>query len=452
MPTIIKMPKLSDTMTEGKLLRWNKKVGDPVEMGEILAEVETDKATMEMEAFDDGVVHQIHCQEGDKVPVGAKMMTLLAEGEDASAASSADGEAAEAAVDKDRGADATQPKTGETTKTGADSGAQAEQKSPAAGARPGAGELPAVPHERILKASPLAKKLAARHKIRLERVEGSGPGGRIVRADIERVRQQGPDFRSDDGPAAAAGGPAPSASPSIRPKVNEGDETIELSSMRKIIAERLLASKQQLPHFYLRREVDAGALMSLREQINVSEGAREGGNKYSVNDFILRAVVGAAEAVPAANAAWNGDSIVQFAKVGLAVAISVPEGLVTPVIPDAGAKSLLEISKAVKDLAGRAKDKKLKPAEFDGGTITVSNLGAWGVDHFDAIINPPQAVIVSVGGISKKPVVNAQGEIVVGQRMWLGLSADHRVVDGAVAAELLAEIAKRVEQPALMLV
>ena len=241
------------------------------------------------------------------------------------------------------------------------------------------------------------------------------------------------------------------ATPAIRPRVGEGDEVQALSTMRRIIAERLVASKLQLPHFYLRLEVNAGPLMSLRKQLNESEAKRTGGRKYTVNDLVLKAVVSALQAVPAANASWNGDSIVRFRHVGLAVAISVDDGLVTPVIKQAETKSLPEISDAVKDLAVRARDRKLRPDEFDGGTITVSNLGAWGIDHFDAIINPPQAAIVSVGAIKDQAVVE-QGQVTVGKRMWLGMSCDHRVVDGAVGAAFLGEVAKRIEQPALMLV
>jgi pyruvate dehydrogenase E2 component (dihydrolipoamide acetyltransferase) len=298
----------------------------------------------------------------------------------------------------------------------------------------------AVPGARV-KASPLARKIATEKGINLATLTGTGPGGRIVAADVENARPI-----AASGPVAVAGMPAP-----ILPRVGEKDEVLPVSNMRKIIADRLLASKLQLPHFYLRLEVDADPLMALREQVNASEAKREGGNKYTVNDFILKAVVSALQAVPAVNASWNGDSIVRYASIGLSVAISVEDGLVTPVIKQAEAKSLIEISRAVKDLAVRARDKKLKPDEFDGGTITVSNLGAWGIDHFDAIINPPQASILSVGAIKEQPVVK-NGQLAIGRRMWLGLSCDHRVVDGAVAAEFLAAIAQRVEQPALMLV
>lgn len=239
------------------------------------------------------------------------------------------------------------------------------------------------------------------------------------------------------------------AAQAIIPLAKDGDEIVQLNSMRKIIASRLLTSKTTIPHFYLHLEVDAAPLMALRQQVN-AQAEKTHGNKYSVNDFILKAVINATEAVPAVNASFAGDHIVKFRHVGLSVAIAVEDGLVTPVIKQAETKSLLAISRAVKDFAVRAKDKKLKPDEFDGGTITVSNLGAWGIESFDAIVNPPQAVILSVGAALEKPVVK-DGQIVPGLRMNLGVSCDHRVVDGAIAAQFLAEIKKLIEQPALML-
>ena len=422
MPIVIKMPKLSDTMTEGTLLKWKIRKGDKVEMGEIIAEVETDKATMEMEAFDDGIVQDVFVAEGSKVPVGAKMAVLLAPGETPS-----EGGVADEAPAAPAPAAATPP------------AAAPAAAAPAAVAAP----APAAARGRV-KASPLARKLAAGKGVDLATLAGTGPGGRVVAADIVKA------------PAAGSGAPAPAAgaavaAPAIRPRVGEGDEVQTLSTMRRIIADRLVASKLQLPHFYLRLEVNAGPLMSLRKQLNESEAKRTGGRKYTVNDLVLKAVVSALQAVPAVNASWNGDSIVRFRHVGLAVAISVDDGLVTPVIKEAEKKSLPEISDAVKGLAVRARDRKLRPDEFDGGTITVSNLGAWGIDHFDAIINPPQAAIVSVGAIKDQAVVE-QGQVTVGKRVWLGMSCDHRVVDGAVGAAFLGEVAKRIEQPALMLV
>ncbi|WP_226895343.1 dihydrolipoamide acetyltransferase family protein [Luteolibacter marinus] len=425
------MPKLSDTMTEGTLIKWHKKVGDSVEIGDILAEVETDKATMEMEAFDEGTITEILVAEGDKAAIGSILAVLDGDGSDAAAAPAAP----------------AKPQEPEAAKTAAPAQAAAPAPVSAAGG------------ERI-KASPLARKIAAEKGVDLGSLTGSGPAGRIVRADVEGASGK-PATKSADASAAsglaaaakarststAAPAPAPAA---ILPTAKEGDERVELSSMRKVIASRLLASKQTIPHFYLHLEVDAGPLMALRKQVN-AQAEKTHGNKYSVNDFVLKAVINASVAVPAVNASFAGDHIVNFQHIGLSVAIAVEDGLVTPVIQQAETKSVMQISKEVKDLAARAKNKKLKPSEFDGGTITVSNLGAWGIESFDAIVNPPQAVIVSVGAAIEKPVVK-NGQIVPGLRMNLGVSCDHRVVDGAVAAAFLAEVKKLIEEPALMLV
>lgn len=432
----IEMPKLSDTMTEGTLIKWHKQVGDAVEIGDILAEVETDKATMEMEAFDEGTITEIRIQEGEKAEIGGILAVL--DGDD-SGESPAPAQAA--------------PSSSEPA------------SAPVAAEETSSAPAPAAPQSADgsrIKASPLARKIAAELGVDVSGLSGTGPAGRIVAADVEKASSGGAKSSTQASAAAglaaaakskSSGVAAPASAPAasaIQPVAKEGDERIELSSMRKVIASRLLTSKQTIPHFYLHVEVDAGPLMTLRKQVN-EQSEKTHGNKYSVNDFILKATINAAEAVPAINASFAGDHIVQFKHVGLSVAIAVEDGLVTPVIKEAESKSLLAISRAVKDFAGRAKEKKLKPNEFDGGTITVSNLGAWGIDSFDAIVNPPQAAILSVGGAIKKPVVDKNGELAVGLRMNIGLSADHRVVDGAVAATFLAEVKKLIENPALML-
>jgi pyruvate dehydrogenase E2 component (dihydrolipoamide acetyltransferase) len=424
----IEMPKLSDTMTEGTVVKWLKKPGDVVEIGDVLAEIETDKATMEMESFDDGTLGEILIQDGEKALVGATLAILNEKGAGNGAAA-----APPVAADKAEGADAPQAAKQAATAV-----------KPAAASAPPA---PAAAGDRI-KASPLARKVAAANGVDLATVHGSGPGGRIVKADVEAA---GKGAGKPAAPAAAkpAAAPAPAAK-ALLPTVSGEDQVIPLSSMRRIIAERLLTSKTTIPHFYLHVEVDAAPLMALRQQIN-AQAEQTHGNKYSVNDFILKAAIQAATAVPAVNASFNGDSIVQFGNVGMSVAIAVEDGLVTPVIKQAQTKSLLQISREVKDFAVRAKDKKLKPSEFDGGTITVSNLGAFGIESFDAIVNPPQAAILSVGAVVEKPVVKG-GQIVPGMRMNLGLSCDHRVVDGAVGAKYLAELKKLLESPALMLI
>ena len=441
MPKLIKMPKLSDTMTEGTLAKWHIKPGDTVDMGKHVADVETDKATMEMQAFDAGVVHKLVTPEGGKVPLGGVVAVLLAPGEeppadlDALISSSAEPapKKAEAPAEKPaQGAASPSAKKGAFTGTLPPSGPAPKKRvaEMANGVR--------------VKASPLARKIATERGVDLTRLQGTGPGGRIVRADVESAPTGG-------GSSAGAAPAAAKAAPSIRPVAGPDDQRIPLSGMRNIIAERLLASKTQIPHFYLQIEVDAAPLMAFRKHIN-DAAEKTGGVKFTVNDFILKAVVRSAVAVPAVNASFDGDAIVQFKHVNLSVAIAVPDGLVTPVIREAETKTLQQISAGVKDLAGRAKNKKLSPDEFAGGTITVSNLGAYGIDQFSAIINPPQAAIISVGSIRNVPVVNEKGAIVAGQRMWIGLSGDHRVVDGAVAATYLAELRKLVENPALMVV
>lgn len=432
----IEMPKLSDTMTEGTLIKWHKKVGDSVEIGDILAEVETDKATMEMEAFDEGTITEILIQEGDKAAIGSVLAVL--DGDDAAPATPA---AAPAAAPTPAAAPAATTATPATPVT-----ANAED-----GAR--------------IKSSPLARKVASELGVDISSLSGSGPGGRIVRADVVSAGSSAPAKSTQANAAAALAAAAkarstapaataqaaPAAAPqALLPTAKEGDSRIELSSMRKVIASRLLTSKQTIPHFYLHVEADAAPLMALRKQIN-AQAELTHGNKYSVNDFVLKAVINATVAVPAVNASFAGDHIVSFKHVGLAVAIAVEDGLVTPVIQQAETKSVLQISKEVKDMAARAKEKKLKPSEFDGGTVTVSNLGAWGIESFDAIVNPPQALILSVGAAIEKPVVK-NGQVVPGLRINLGVSCDHRVVDGAVAASFLAEVKKLIEQPALMLI
>ena len=428
MPINIEMPKLSDTMTEGTVVRWLKKEGEEVEIGDIIAEIETDKATMEMEAFDEGILSKISVPEGGKAPVGSAIAILLE-----------DGESEEASTPSAESAPAALPNTPPAAAKALESAAATVNKSQTPAPTPTDGGR--------IKASPLAKKIAESEGVDLTAVSGTGPGGRIVKADVVAAPPSSSPAPAPAAPPAPAVAPVPAA---ISPVAEGADQIVELSSMRKIIAERLLTSKISIPHFYLHLEVDAAPLMALRKQINAQSEASHG-NKYSVNDFVVKALINASVTVPEANASFNGDHIVQFAHVGISVAIAVDDGLVTPVVKNAEQKSLLAISKEIKEMAVRARDKKLAPNEFDGGTVTISNLGAWGVESFDAIVNPPQAVILSVGGIIEKPVVK-DGEIVPGLRMNLGVSCDHRVVDGAIGAKFLGEIKRLLENPALMLV
>ena len=418
MAKYIEMPKLADTMTEGTLVKWRVKEGDKITTGDVLAEIETDKATMEMEAFDDGILHKLLVAAGQKVSCGTPIALLLGKNEQPPA-------------------NGALPVVAAKPVTAASVGAPASSGAATAVAHaPGSRAATSTSGSRV-KASPLAKKIAASQGVNLSALRGTGPGGRIIARDVENA------------PAAPAGGG--SSVPIVPPvPAGPGDTVIPLSGMRRIIAERLLSSKTHLPHFYLTIEVDAAPLMKLRAEAN---GAAEasGGQKLTVNDFVLKAVVTAAQKVPAVNASFAGDSIIHYGSVNLSVAVAVEEGLVTPVIRDAQKKSLREISEAVKDLAGRARNKKLKPDEYAGGTITVSNLGAYGIEQFCAIINPPQALILAIGAIVKKPVVGPGDTIVVGQRVSITLSSDHRVVDGAVGANYLAELKKLLESPALML-
>ena len=418
MATIIEMPKLSDTMTEGPLVRWLKKPGDEIEVGMEIAEIETDKATMSMEAFDDGVLHEIYVQAGEKAPLGSKLALLLEEGEEP-------------------------PAPGTEISSESNSTAVSEEAAPSSGAAtPAVAAVPApVADGARVKASPLARKIAADRGVNLAQVQGTGPGGRIVKRDVENAPVGG----SSSAPVAA------SAVAAIRPTFGPDDERIPLTGMRTIIAERLLASKTQIPHFYLNIDVNAAPLLAFRQQVNQASEKSDNANKYTINDFILKAVVQSAVAVPDVNASFDVDAIVRFASVNVSVAVAVDEGLVTPVIRDAQDKSLLEISQSVKDLATRARAKRLTPNEFAGGTLTVSNLGAYGIDSFDAIINPPQAFIIAISSIRKTPVVGANDQIVIGQRMAIGMSCDHRVIDGAIGAQYLAELRRLIESPALML-
>ena len=424
MSITIEMPKLSDTMTEGTLLRWIKKVGDSVEVGDVLAEVETDKATMEMEAFDEGTLSELYVAEGQTVQVGQKLALLTGAGE--------------SAPKPEPSRPAPQP---------------VETKAPSSSASKPAASTTTVeahtttfpdPSTRV-KASPLARKVAAELGVNLQTVTGSGPGGRIVRNDVLSAQETKPT------PPPAALVPTPPQT-TVAPVTQEvADTKVPLSGMRRTIAARLLEAKTTIPHFYLQAEVDAEPLVQLRQQINTANEAA-GLPKFTVNDFILKATAVAAVHVPQANAAFAGDSIVQFGSVHLACAVAIDDGLVTPVIRNAQSKTLNQISAEIKDLATKARSKKLKPEQYQGGTLTVSNLGAYGVEQFFAIINPPQSLIVSVGAILKKPVINSVGAIVPGQRIILALSCDHRVVDGAVGAKFLAELKRLIETPPLMLV
>lgn len=411
---IVTMPKLSDTMVEGTLVKWVKAKGDKVEVGDILAEVETDKATMEMEAFDEGTLSELYVAEGGTIKVGDKIALILAEGETADTAPAAQ---------------STQ--TAEKPKASAPAATTPLALAPRAAAPATTGRT---------KASPLARKIAATRGVNLSSIAGTGPGGRIVKKDVESA------------PAGGGGGVASPATPSIRAAhgIAGEEKIIALTGMRKSIAERLLASKTQIPHFYLSVTMDGGPLMALRKELNAM-AEKDGGQKLTVNDFILLAAARATAEVPKINAAYDGDAIIEYAEVNLAVAVAIEDGLITPVIKKANTLTLREISAQMKELAAKARGKKLKPEEYQGGTITLSSLGGYGIDSFLPIINPPQSFILGIGAIIKQPVVNEQDQLVVGHRLVISGSGDHRVVDGAVAAEYLNALRRLVEKPALLL-
>ncbi|MEM1158409.1 MAG: dihydrolipoamide acetyltransferase family protein [Verrucomicrobiota bacterium] len=412
MAEIIEMPKLSDTMTEGTLGEWLKNEGDTIESGDIIARVETDKATMDLEVFETGILLKCAVQEGDTVPTGAAVAVIGEEGEEV---------------------DAAALKTSTVTAPAAAESPEEVEEQPAVE------ELAPVPTTTggRVKASPLAKKIAADQGIVLSGITGSGPGGRIVKKDVL---------------AAGAGAGGGSSSWGVYPAAPVAAEgAVKLSNMRKTIAKRLVQSKQENPHFYVEVEVDAAPMVELRGSLNAEFGESHG-IKFSFNDFVMKAAANAVRDVPAVNASFQGDTIVQYGNVQLAFGVAIPDGLITPVIPEAQNKTLRAISQEANQLIKKAKEGKLTPAEYTGGTLTISNLGGpFGVDRFSAIINPPQAAILAVGNIVRKPVVNAHDEIEVGQRMSLTLSADHRVIDGAVAALYLKAIRKYIETPALLL-
>ena len=411
---LVTMPKLSDTMVEGTLVKWVKTKGDKVEVGDILAEVETDKATMEMEAFDEGILSELYVAEGGMIKVGDKIALILADGETADTAPAAQS-----------------TPTAEKPKASAPAATTPLAPAPRAAAPATTGRT---------KASPLARKIAATRGVNLSSIAGTGPGGRIVKKDVENA------------PTGGGGGVASPAKPAIRAAhgIAGEEKIIALTGMRKTIAERLLASKTQIPHFYLSVTMDGGPLMALRKELNAM-AEKDGGQKLTVNDFILLAAARAAAEVPKINAAYDGDAIIEYAEVNLAVAVAVEDGLITPVIKKANTLSLREISAQMKELAAKARGKKLKPEEYQGGTITLSSLGGFGIDSFLPIINPPQSFILGIGAIIKQPVVNEQDQIVVGHRLVISGSGDHRVVDGAVAAEYMNALRRLVEKPALLL-
>ena len=409
MPINILMPALSPTMTEGNLAKWLKNEGDSVEAGEAIAEIETDKATMEVEAVDEGVLGRIVVPEGSEgVAVNAVIGVLLAEGEDA------------AAIEHT-------PPAAETPEPTSEAAKQPASEPPPA---------PEAQRDRIA-ASPLARRMAAQAGLDLAAISGSGTGGRIVKADIEAALVAG----------LAAPEPVPAMPPAVAAPAAVPDETVRLSTMRRVIAERMTEAKATVPHFYLTADCEVDELLKVRSEIN----RRVEPKKISVNDIVIRACALALREIPAANVSWAGEgSMTRHGTVDISVAVAIPGGLVTPIVRNADAKGLVEIAEEMKELAARARDGKLTPEEYQGGSFSISNLGMYGVKSFDAVINPPQACILAVGAAEPRPVIR-DGAIVPATVMSCTLSVDHRVVDGAIGAELLGAIKRNIEYPPAML-
>jgi pyruvate dehydrogenase E2 component (dihydrolipoamide acetyltransferase) len=437
MPIELKMPALSPTMEEGTLAKWLVKEGDDVKSGDILAEIETDKATMEFEAVDEGKIAKILIPEGtDGVKVGAPIAILAGEGEEASAA------APKADTPPPAPPKAAAPPKPDATPKAAEPPRAAVETPPA----PSAPAAPAKSDGDRVKASPLARRLAQAQNIDLSSIQGSGPGGRIVRADID----------SAAGKAPAAGAPAASAAPApaghlVTPGVIEQaipHEAIKLSNVRKTIARRLTESKQQVPHIYLTVDINLDALLKLRGELN--KGLEGRGVKLSVNDLMIKALAQALIEVPECNVAFAGDQLLKYSRADISVAVSIPAGLITPIIVGADAKSVSAISTEMKDLASRAKEGKLKPEEYQGGTASLSNMGMFGIKNFEAVINPPQGMILAIGAGEKRPYV-VNDSLQIASVMSATGSFDHRAIDGADGAKLMAAFKHLVENPLGML-
>ena len=440
MATLIEMPKLSDTMTVGTLVNWLKKEGDPVANGDMIAEVETDKATMEVECFEDGVLIKQYCKEGEEVPVGGAIAAIGEAGEAAPAVEAA-------AENTSSEASTPEPAQPETTSAPTEPVVEAPISAPAEAVLTAS----STSGDRV-KASPLARKIAESKGIDLSQIKGSGPNGRIVKADLEAIKEAvSNSLQASEAKAPASTSPA-TAIESV-PTLEALD--IPVSNMRKSIAGALVASKTQAPHFYLQIEVDGAPLTNLRKELNqrLADLPKEhGGIKFSVNDLTLKASAEAIKRVPAINRSWEGNTIKQHPNVDLAFGVAIDDGLVTPVIRAAENKSLRQVSNEAKSLIKKAREKKLAPNEMSGSTFTVTNLGMFGISDFYGIINPNNAAILSIGATIKRPIVNDKDEIVIGQTMKIGLSGDHRVIDGAVGAQYLLALKEILETPSLMLV
>jgi pyruvate dehydrogenase E2 component (dihydrolipoamide acetyltransferase) len=425
MITRVVLAKLSPTMEEGTIVKWSKKEGDAIKVGDVLAEIETDKANMEMEALGSGVLRKILVQAGGKAPIGSLIGVIADPNEDISAMLAEAAKAAPAASPQPAPAAAAPAPA-------APAPAPAPPPTPTLAAVP----APAAAPGGRVKSSPLARAIAAQKNVPLTLVAGSGPGGRIIKRDVEGYIAS---------PRPAAGAPAAARPAAPVPAVPAGT-AIPVSNIRRVIAKRLSESAFTAPHFYVTVEIDMDAAVSLRDQLIRAEEI-----KLSYNDLVVKACAKALTRFPTVNASWTGETIQTHAEVHVGIAVSIPDGLITPVVRNADRKHVVEIAHEIKDLAARARDRKLKPEEFTGSTFTISNLGMFDVTEFTAIINPPESCILAVGAVRKQPVVK-NDQLAVGHRMKVTLSSDHRVVDGALAAQFLAEVRRLLESPVSLLV
>jgi len=462
MPEVI-MPKMGDAMEEGTLLKWLKSEGDDVSEGDPIAEIETDKVTLELEAEDSGTLAQLIASEGDEVPVGGAIAFIAGEGEDVPERGGQSESGGEAEAEEEEGGDGEAGGGAQATATETeeeepeDGGAQAE--APSGNGAGGNGQF---------RASPIVRRLARENDLDLSKIDGSGPAGRIVERDVKAAMERG-DAKADGGGGAdgQADGQADVAAPEQpsegqaqmqgfqparlpEPTEAEGTQLVEPTRMMKVIGERMTEAKQHVPHFYATVEVDMNNAMALRKQLNAQ--LEEEGIKLSVNDFVMKACATALRNHPNLNAIYTTRGVELHQKVDMAMAVALDQGLITPVIRDAGSKGLAQISRESKDLATRAREGGLKPEEYQGGTFTVSNMGMFGIESFTAIINPPQAAIIAVSSIVKRPTFDENGEVVPASMMKLTLSADHRIANGRDGAMYMAEVQKVLENPVLLMV
>ena len=436
------MPKMGDAMEEGTILKWLKSEGDEVQEGDPIAEIETDKASMEIEAEDSGTLAQLIASEGDDVPVGEAIAFIQGEGEEVP---ERDGRA-EAEEEAEGGAEAQAQTATETE----EEGAPETEEEPSGGAPPSGADG-------HVRASPIVRRLARENNLDLSRIEGSGPQGRIVERDVRAAMESGEAPTADGQAEAPAVEEQPQEAQQVfqppelpAPTEAPGTEVQEPSRMQRIIGQRMTQAKQQIPHFYATVEVRMDEIMALRAQLN--ERLAEQEIKLSINDFVMKACAVALKDFPRLNSLYTSGGIEVHESVDLAMAVALDEGLITPVIKDCAKKGLSTISQESKDLARRAREGDLKPDEYQGGTFTVSNMGMFGVESFTAIINPPQAAIVAVSSIIKRPSYDEDGEVVPANLLKLTLSADHRVTNGAVGAHYMAEVKRLLENPMLLLV